>query len=493
MGNNNHAGEKEVEMRSINLLKKDLTCDVGTTQTRLDRILRFKGQVLKVKDASEPNDVRWADLQVPAKARTLLYMASTIAMIAFVAWSGFFIHWLEDTKPGMLYTPLFITATNVIVPSICEVINGIESHSTEASRQASLYSKVALFRFFNSAIALTLVFGFTKTISIDGSYGQSLGEAAYNLICAEMFSNAVIKMCDFGGLYRKHFLAPRAYDQEEMNACFVGTRCDLAERYTDATKVLCVSLFFSPILPATLFLGAAAMAVHFAVAKFALLRMGSTTTDVGTRLSRLSRNIFFSSSLVLHFVMCGYWWSGYPYDNVCESSNDGSMQQCNQDFLRRGVFPPFPRYQTDGLEWMSFSQEMIVSLYAWTTAIVVVISAFILLKMILLPFLMKFFESQYAPVGKDQGIRFSQVKTRQEVEGYIPNMKETGFSFPLLAFSETEKIDADLFDWKGHDEHPETFVTSDIREVLDGAEPSHTVLSPVRYWSYNSKGLDANG
>lgn len=134
---------------------------------------------------------------------------------------------------------------------------------------------------------------------------------------------------------------------------------------------------------------------------------------------------------------------------------------------------------------MSSSQETIVSLYAWTAAIVVILSVFILLKMILLPFFHKFFESQYSPVGKDQGIPFSQVKQRQEVEGYIPNMKETGFSYPLLAFSETEKIDADLFDWKGHEEHPETSVASDINEVLNGAEPEHTVLSPVRYWSYN--------
>jgi hypothetical protein len=477
--------EKEVEMHSIQLLRKDLSCEVGTTRTRLDRILRFHGRVLKVKEACEPNDVRWPELQVPTSTRTLQYVVSTLAMIAFVAWAGFFIHWLEGNRPGMVYTPLFITATNIVVPSICEVINAIESHSTEASRQASLYSKVALFRWFNSAIAITLVFSFTQTISIEGKYGQTLGEAAYSLICAELFSGPIYKMCDFYGFYRKHYLAPRAHDQEEMNACFVGTRCDLAERYTDATKVLCVALFFSSILPASLFLGAAAMAVQFAQAKFALLRMGATAIDVGSRLSRLSRNVFFSSSLVLHFVMCAYWWSGYPYDNVCQSTEDGTLQHCNQDFLRQAIFPPFPRYQTVESKWMTSSQETIVSLYAWTALVVVITSMIILLRLILIPFFDKLFESNYEPNGRDQGIRFSEVKMRQEVEAYIPHIKETGFSYPFLA-CDCSNIDADLLDWKNHKEHPETSVMDDIREILHGSEPKHTVLSPVQHWSYGT-------
>jgi hypothetical protein len=82
-----------------------------------------------------------------------------------------------------------------------------------------------------------------------------------------------------------------------MNSCFVGGKFELAERYTDASKVLFVALVYSTVLPVSLFLGALALLVHYVVGTFCLLRMWRTTPDVGPVLARLSRNYFFSTSL----------------------------------------------------------------------------------------------------------------------------------------------------------------------------------------------------
>lgn len=463
-------GQKK-EVHTIQLLE---STDV---EENLDKVLRFRGErVLKVKEACEPNDVRWADLEVSGTIRSLQYTLSTIALICFMAWSGFFIHWLEIHEPGTFYTPLFITLTNLVVPKICEIINMIESHSTEASRQASLYVKVTLFRWFNSAIALTLVIGFTETIRLQGE--SSLNTAVYNLICAEMFSGSIIKLVDFMGIYRKHIVAPRAYDQEEMNACFVGTKCELSERYTDASKVLFVALFYSAILPQSLFLGAAALIVHAMVAKFMLLRMWRTGPDVGTTLSRLSRNFFFSTSAILHIIMSAYWWSGYPFDNIC-LLDDGTYQQCNQDMLRSGIFPPLPRFQYDAI-WMSDSQALITSLYGWTAVVVLVIAFCVLTKTAIIPWILSLFQGSYEPDGKDQGLNFSKVKTRQEVEAYIPNLRDTGFSHPLLA-CDCDDLDIDLFDWRDENDHFYS-LARDVRDVMGGSNPEHTVMSPIGYW-----------
>lgn len=210
--------------------------------------------------------------------------------------------------------------TNILVPKVCDFINAFESHSTEGSRQCSLYIKIALFRWFNSAICLSIVVGFIETISIeDGNEEekQSLTYSVYPLIFAEMFTVPILKMADIVGNIRKHILAPRARNQDEMNACFIGGRFELAERYTDATKVLFVALFYSSILPESFFLGAAALLIHFAVGKFSLFRLWRPTADIGPVLARLSRNYFFSVALITHVVMSAYWWSGYPYDKVC--------------------------------------------------------------------------------------------------------------------------------------------------------------------------------
>lgn len=81
------------------------------------------------------------------------------------------------------------------MPKICDFINKFESHATEGARQASVYVKVALFRWFNSGIALLFVMGFTNTISFEPSNGRdNLNQAVYNLIYAEMFTIPIIKL-----------------------------------------------------------------------------------------------------------------------------------------------------------------------------------------------------------------------------------------------------------------------------------------------------------
>ena len=179
-----------------------------------------------------------------------------------------------------------------------------------------------------------------------------------------------------------------------MNSYMSGGRFELAERYTDATKVLFVSLFYSQILPVSLFLGAAALLTHFLVGKFCLLRMWRTAPDIGPGLSRLSRNYFFSTCLLVHVIMSAYWWSGYPYDDLCQNEN-GEYFFCDQDFLRGWVFPPLPRFQPVGSEWMTQSQAIITSLFSWTALVMVTVAAVVFVKEILFPFVGSFFTSNY--------------------------------------------------------------------------------------------------
>lgn len=70
---------------------------------------------------------------------------------------------------------------------------------------------------------------------------------------------------------KKHFLAPRARNQEEMNLSFQGTPYTLAERYTDFTKVLFLCFFYSALFPYTFFFCAAILIVQYYVDKFCLM------------------------------------------------------------------------------------------------------------------------------------------------------------------------------------------------------------------------------
>lgn len=327
-------------------------------------------------------------------------------------------------KPLTTHT-LFLQ-TNVVVPVICEMVNDIESHPTEHGKQISLYVKITIFRWFNSAIALSLISTFVESISIeDGqeSTHQSLIYKVYPVIVAELFVKPIYDMTDPLSNFNKHILAPRAQYQEEMNAFFSGTRFWLAERYTvrsrgrkpctlassfcrgspfswlvlfakDANKVLFVALYFSAILPEAFLLAASALLVQFCVSKFMLLRLCGYTPDVGFYLSRLSRNFFIPFVLVAHVVMSAYWWSGYPYDNVCANDN-GGYSYCNQNFWSAGVFPPLPKFQPEDTRWMSESQALLTSLYSWASVVVLFLAFVAFLRNILIPRIQAIYESTY--------------------------------------------------------------------------------------------------
>ncbi len=466
--------EDETEEICIKLTKSDIE-DKDLTST-----LMFRGcKVLRVKEAPEPFDVRWLDLQVGFSVRFVKCILTVIVLAIFISWSGVFIYRLSK-KGNQGYTTIYISATNVIVPKICDIINGFEPHATEGKRQASLFVKMALFRCFNSALALLLVANFTSTISIeDGNEedGASLIKSVYPVIFAELFTIPVIKLCDFMGNFRKHFLAPRARDQEEMNACMRGGKFELAERYTDSTKVLFVAMMYSSILPESYFLGAIACFIHYLLAKFCLLRMWRKAPDIGKDLGRLSRNVFLTTSCLVHLLASAYFWSGFPYDFVC-GDDDNGYEFCNQDMFGTRLIP-LPRFQKE-VNWMTPSQEKITSLYGWTGIIGLVIGLSFLLKNVIYHGIGSIFRSTYEPDGKDQLINFHQVKHLEEVQAYIPQLRENGFEYPLIACDITN-IDHDLLGWKDHlngfDRHD---LTHDAMEILGST--NNSIFSTVKYW-----------
>jgi len=73
------------------------------------RALLFRGErVLRIKEAVEPSDVRWVDLQDSPRQRLELHLASAVGMMVFVMWSGYFIYRLSKNYPGH-YAAIFIT------------------------------------------------------------------------------------------------------------------------------------------------------------------------------------------------------------------------------------------------------------------------------------------------------------------------------------------------------------------------------------------------
>ncbi len=112
-----------------------------------------------------------------------------------------------------------IAILNILVPNILKLINNLESHSRQGTFQASLYAKIATFRWINTAIVMTIIKPFTATVP-------------------------VLHMCDVVGQVKRFVLVPRAANQGAMNSYFRGSVQNLGEKYTASCKLVCVHLCF---------------------------------------------------------------------------------------------------------------------------------------------------------------------------------------------------------------------------------------------------------
>jgi len=96
--------EDETEARVIYLPQ------LANSGSSIENVLMFRGRhVLSIKEACEPNDVRWQDLESSFRVRLGCYAGTTIGMMVFISWSGIFVYRLVEQRPGTLHATMFIT------------------------------------------------------------------------------------------------------------------------------------------------------------------------------------------------------------------------------------------------------------------------------------------------------------------------------------------------------------------------------------------------
>jgi hypothetical protein len=106
-------------------------------------------------------------------------------------------------------------------------LTDMESHAYEVDKQTAMYFKIALFRWVNTAVVITLITPFTSSLSPSS---DGLITKIYTLFFAEITTTNAIQLLDPIGHINRHFLAPRALTQDAMNLHFQGAAFELAER-----------------------------------------------------------------------------------------------------------------------------------------------------------------------------------------------------------------------------------------------------------------------
>lgn len=429
----------------------------------------FRDRVLKVEEPTEPSAVRWMDLSASTLRKIILRILNLLITLGVVSFSGYLVAKVrENLGPG--YSGPLVSVFNSIIPQIVKLLMIFEPHTTEGSFQTSLYLKITLFRWVNTAVLTKLITPFTSTVSPERT---SVLPTINSILWSELWLVPGLRLLDLWGNIQKHVLAPRARNQELMNLNFQGTFYNLGERYTDLTKVLFLCFFYSALFPSTFFFGAAILFVQYYTDKYCLMRIWAWRPFIGPELARFSRRYFFSGSVLAFALVSAYTWAQFPYDNVCDPdtpiftnaareyfnvqfansstadvvtvSQDTPVVACSQSWREVSgfSFPPTKRIQPVGLSWMSDSQETLTSVYGWTAVALLVGFLVFFFGSSTINFLLSWFRGIYHTSGQNQRIDFS---TNLEIFAYVPQVKLKSLPFPLLACN-VDNIDKALIGW----------------------------------------------
>jgi len=128
----------------------------------------FKDRILKVMVPPDPTSVRYLDLSSTTLYKVSMRIANFFATIAILALTGLAALKTRENLGTRFYGPL-VSIFNVVIPVIIKVLMIFERHISQGSFQASLYLKITLFRWINTAVLTKITTPFTSTVSPESS------------------------------------------------------------------------------------------------------------------------------------------------------------------------------------------------------------------------------------------------------------------------------------------------------------------------------------
>ena len=132
--------------------------DVSRNKTKkvLNQQHLFRGTtVLKVAEPDEPNTVRWQDLNEEWKERIKQQLLTTFCTCVAIGLIALLVNFVNDKS--LEFSAFAIAIFNSVFPIFAKMLTEIEAHSSEGGKQRSLYFKIALFRWVNTAVVITIV------------------------------------------------------------------------------------------------------------------------------------------------------------------------------------------------------------------------------------------------------------------------------------------------------------------------------------------------
>ena len=303
-----------------------------------------------------------------------------------------------------------------------------------------------------------------------------------------------------------------------MDILFHGSQYELAERYSDMTKILLLCLFYCSIFPASFFLCAISLTLKYYCDRFNLMRTWKRAPQLGPVISKVSRHYFFSIAVGIMAVICSYYWAGFPFDNICPNEDinasyvgtftvsknpsyegvfnseienvtfidtDVDYRYCNMEYKSFPFVPMMGNAHHDPYEYMTKAQLRSTAYFGWSALVILII---IFVKYIALWYaeFKKLYHSSYEAVGDSQKIPYSKVASRS---AYIPQVISNSFAFPLIA-CKIDGIDEELYHFTDpHRSRKYYDLSVDAKKLLTGLNIDDPPgFSIVKNWAPKTDG-----
>jgi len=421
--------------------------DMG--KDKMDPAFVFKGtNVLAVKEAPEPSEVFWEDVQVTFNSRVKQQTITFFMTCFLVIGSVFACKGLQGAF-GAGGAALWISLTNIVIPIVIKYfVTSVEDHVSVNDQQLSLFLKLTFFRWMNTAIVIYVITDFDAFLTL----------AAMKQVQAVIFSDAVtspiIRTCDPSMLINQLIICHYAPTQEKMNSYFLGIPWMAADRYSDMTKTLFLALFYSALFPAGLFFTCLGYGFIYTVDKYSLLRSWRTPAEIDDDITKISRG-HITFAVYCHAVMTMIFYAEFPFDNVCDDpegavlegwrlheakatynvTNDKVHVACDQTATGSVVGVTFGASPRDT---MYGKQQRVVRVYGILCLILTVLLFVVFFGKGIIMGTYYLFHGKYNPETSANEQHFSSC----DIQAYIPIITHGALAYPLIA------VDVESFDPK---------------------------------------------
>ncbi|RYH05485.1 hypothetical protein EON65_44565 [archaeon] len=348
--------------------------------------------VLDVVEPPEPDSIIWGNLEVPMWKRVIRRFISGMVSLGVLVCVWYVVRFTQLVSPGFL--AIAIGFIDAMLPSFFESWTNFAVPLSEGWKQSTLQV-----RLFAARLLLSTVLPYIQT-----QWNKVLDPAFIRQIVgiqvAACFTATTIAAFDFAGVFSRKVLAPRQHTQEEMNLKHVGSNWSLAEKYTNIAKVLFISLYYSLLIPYSLFLCIPAFALIFFVDRYLLLRKWRQIPMLDGKVAvRLRQQAILA--VAAHMYVSMRFIYSWPMDEVF-IREDGEFEKVNK-------FPIFGVWGLNLQSWQSEGQKRIFYSYKICLFLIAATAFIVWIFVPAYHFFRRMFCYNYKEIGQSQGIPFSKL------------------------------------------------------------------------------------